>query len=857
MKYKSLDLVKLRKDNEGKFSKEPRSHQIESYEALNKTFVLPMEGYKGGLLVLPTGAGKTFTAVSWICNNVLPKNIKVLWLAQSSYLLDQACNSFLENSINIPPSRDTLNVRIVSGNLSHSKSSEIEITDDVLIMTTQTAIANFNYDPEDKNGEKVDTYFKRFIKSFKGTQLFVVLDEAHHAPAYGCRNLLTGMRETISNLYILGLTATPTYSDKRNSGWLFKIFDREIVYEAKKTKLIAANVLALPVYIEKPTGRDLEVDDKLYNRLVKEHKDLPADIVEKLANDSARNDYIVNDYIKNKDIYGKTIIFADRWFQCEYIKTKLNDVDGIKAAAIYSRIDAKGNTVDERNKRSSTENEKVLKEFKEGKYDVLINVKMMTEGVDVPDVKTVFLTRQTTSSILMTQMVGRALRGEKAGGGKDKTEANIVLFVDNWKRVIDWATPKGNGTDIAKPIVRGYYPIEYISISLIEKLSREINNGCNISVEPYLAYIPTGWYQTEYTVSVLDDGEEEMQTYSEFIIVYDKNKSKFETFMQKNINKIPDNFANEKIDENIILDWLENIIENYFDLNEDDIGGKLKNYLTKIIRHLAQNNEAPPYHSFEERFSYDLDETAKSLMNKDAISKHLALQNEFNKSGSLWKVFYKDYNRFKSAYDTVENRLVIYIINGKVLEEVSTDIDVEGDVIINREPPEVEKQQIMRRDGYKCVCCGKEKGRGVRLEIDHILPFSMRGVTNVENSQTLCKECNGRKGNNEINFRDIYKSNLNQSKELILMPRTTKEIPQCTLRRTFNFFYHCKAVSDIKFHVRKTGKYYEEWVVELYAGNNIEWIIKYEKELLRYIHEELDCPHVKKLSITSTFWHRI
>lgn len=206
-------------------------------------------------------------------------------------------------------------------------------------------------------------------------------------------------------------------------------------------------------------------------------------------------------------------------------------------------------------------------------------------------------------------------------------------------------------------------------------------------------------------------------------------------------------------------------------VNEDDIGGKLKNYLTKIIRHLAQNNEAPWYHFFEKRFSYDLDETAKSLMNKDAISKHIALQNEFNKLGSLWKVFYKDYSRFKLAYDIVENRLVYNIINVKAFEEVSTCIEEQAK---DRELPENEKEQIMRRDWYKCVCCGKEKGRGVRLEIDHILSFSMRGVTNVENSQTLCKECNGRKGNNEINFRDIYKSNLWHAKELNSMLKLQK-----------------------------------------------------------------------------------
>jgi superfamily II DNA or RNA helicase len=48
----------------------------------------------------------------------------------------------------------------------------------------------------------------------------------------------------------------------------------------------------------------------------------------------------------------------------------------------------------------------------------------------------VFLTRQTTSPILLRQMVGRALRGPKFGG---TATANIVLFIDDWREAIQWA----------------------------------------------------------------------------------------------------------------------------------------------------------------------------------------------------------------------------------------------------------------------------------------------------------------------------------------------------------------------------------------------------------------------------------
>jgi len=49
---------------------------------------------------------------------------------------------------------------------------------------------------------------------------------------------------------------------------------------------------------------------------------------------------------------------------------------------------------------------------------VLINIKILTEGTDIPDVQTVFITRETTSDIRLTQMIGRALRDPRMGGQK-------------------------------------------------------------------------------------------------------------------------------------------------------------------------------------------------------------------------------------------------------------------------------------------------------------------------------------------------------------------------------------------------------------------------------------------------------
>lgn len=52
--------------------------------------------------------------------------------------------------------------------------------------------------------------------------------------------------------------------------------------------------------------------------------------------------------------------------------------------------------------------------------------------------------------------------------------------------------------------------------------------------------------------------------------------------------------------------------------------------------------------------------------------------------------------------------------------------------------------------GYRCLCCGKT---GVKLTVDHIIPVSLGGSSNIDNIQPLCLPCNARKQDRIINFR--------------------------------------------------------------------------------------------------------
>lgn len=56
------------------------------------------------------------------------------------------------------------------------------------------------------------------------------------------------------------------------------------------------------------------------------------------------------------------------------------------------------------------------------------------------------------------------------------------------------------------------------------------------------------------------------------------------------------------------------------------------------------------------------------------------------------------------------------------------------------------RYEVLRRDGFRCVLCGKTADDGIKLEVDHIKPVSKGGLTVLENLRTLCDECNGGKG---------------------------------------------------------------------------------------------------------------
>jgi ATP-dependent helicase IRC3 len=808
----------LRRARATRSRREPAAHQAEALSKLHDWYRTRPRPHRGGILALPTGGGKTFTTVRFLCQEPLSDGYKVLWLAHTHHLLEQALEAFgsvdggattgLEVA-NIAEPRSQLDVRVVSATPGHFPVSTISQADDVVIATLQTVVAAYN-----RGHEKLNA----FLESSEG-KLVVVFDEAHHAPAPSYCKLLERLRETFPDMYLLGLTATPTYSDERRQGWLQKLFPQEVLFTVPRSRLIAAGVLSKPHFENRQTEVTMELEGPEYERWLSSYGDLPEHVVTMLAENQQRNDLIADTYTESRDKYGKTLIFADRWYQCDYLREALRK-RGVRADVVYSHVDRSLGTSDERNRRTKDENARVLQRFHDDELDVLVNVRMLTEGTDVPSVKSVFLTRQTTSSILLTQMIGRALRGPLFGGTHD---AHVVSFIDNWKQVISFADyetlPVGQADD-AVPEYGKRPPLHLISIELVRRLSRQMYRGAGAATAPFVTLLPVGWYRVEYQTRQGEGDDVVWQRH--LVMVFDNEKGRYDAF----ISALREGELTAYAPETLPLDDMRTKLlawqEQFFASSEEHPGAELLVDLFHIARHMGQSDgEAPIFFKFEERSAHDIDAIARDCVQRDLGVRALdeALQAEYSRVDRFWRSLYSNYGLFYTQYQSAQRRILDAARHGADPERYS------GVVATPHRPPlreasEAVKAAVFRRDRQRCCCCGATK----QLEIDHIVPAYLGGSSDMDQLQALCRICNADKAINELNFR-ITRTPLDGPARFLPLALPSREDPADEevwlqyIQRTVNFFYRCAAVDLVE--VDGDSAAYD---VRLQPGIDATWI---------------------------------
>lgn len=407
----------------------PREYQE---EIVNQMFNYYDKEKKEGLVVVPTGGGKTSIASYYMWRKFQEKEWNqdetlVLWMAHNIDLLAQTRDSFL-NFFN----REETQI-ISSRNSSFEKILGKSTKEKLKVKVLFASYLSCSTKTKKKNKVRtttVDKSFKNlelFINQTKKRKVFVVIDEAHRASAPTYQRVIKGLRNSknIDSVELLGLTATPirmTGSAQERLNNTFNLPEGRINSKPTMSYLMEKGYLSWPNPITIKTDFDTKKElkkDGLDNDLLKlkPTQDLPSNILKSIGRSAPRNHAIVKEFVKKGD-YGKTIVFAADILHCQLLEKEF-DKQGVKVVSIYSK---EGNC-------ASATNDDLRGKFEKGEVDVIINVNMLTEGIDIPKVKTVFLARPTRSVALFRQMVGRALRGEKSGGTK---YANLVTFVDSW-----------------------------------------------------------------------------------------------------------------------------------------------------------------------------------------------------------------------------------------------------------------------------------------------------------------------------------------------------------------------------------------------------------------------------------------
>ena len=214
---------------------------------------------------------------------------------------------------------------------------------------------------------------ERFSHDYFGT---IIIDEAHHAITDGYRRIL----DYFDKAKVLGVTATPDRGDMRNLG---EVFD-SLAFEYKLTDAIKEGYLCRIMAQTIPLKLDItDVGFTSGDYSLGQLGTALDPYLEQIAAEMAQ---------RCKD--RKTVVFLPLIKTSQKFRDLLN-AHGFRAAEVNGQ---------------SADRKEVLADFDAGKYNVLCNSMLLTEGWDCPSVDCVVVLRPTKVRSLYSQMVGRGTR---------------------------------------------------------------------------------------------------------------------------------------------------------------------------------------------------------------------------------------------------------------------------------------------------------------------------------------------------------------------------------------------------------------------------------------------------------------
>ena len=204
----------------------------------------------------------------------------------------------------------------------------------------------------------------------------IIIDEAHHAISDSYQTIL----RHFDKARVLGVTATPDRGDMKNLG---QVFD-SLAYEYTLPQAIKEGYLSPIKAVTIPLQLDL-------TGVAMQSGDFKASDI-----DTALDPYLyqIADEMKNYCADRKTVVFLPLVKTSQKFRDILNE-RGFRAAEVNGE---------------SADRAEILEDFDKGKYNVLCNSMLLTEGWDCPSVDCVIVLRPTKVRGLYCQMVGRGTR---------------------------------------------------------------------------------------------------------------------------------------------------------------------------------------------------------------------------------------------------------------------------------------------------------------------------------------------------------------------------------------------------------------------------------------------------------------
>lgn len=333
-------------------------------EALNGLQAIRDSGKKKALVISATGTGKTYLS-AFDVQQFDPK--RMLFIVHREQILQKSLNDF-QKILQFPESE---------GLIYHSGA---DLKGKKYVFATIQTLSR-------------DYHLNLFSEDYFD---YILIDEVHKAGADSYKKVMAHFNPE----FFLGMTATPERTDGQN---IYELFDYNIAYEIRLQDALDNDMLCPFIYFG---VKDIEIDGRL--------------IDEKTNITNLTSPERVKHILQKIYFYGvsggkvKGLIFCSSKQEAHELTLKLNQ-NGKACRALTG-----DDNIETRNE--------VVSQLEKGELEYILTVDIFNEGIDIPSVNQVVMLRNTQSSIVFVQQLGRGLRKHES-----KEYVTIIDFIGNYK----------------------------------------------------------------------------------------------------------------------------------------------------------------------------------------------------------------------------------------------------------------------------------------------------------------------------------------------------------------------------------------------------------------------------------------